>query len=60
MTTLECLKLFALMASPLVFSLIVGGVWEGIEYRRAETVKDQPDGVWWRLLGARSMTHRKN
>lgn len=31
MTTLECLKLFALMSSPLVFSLIVGGVWEGIE-----------------------------
>lgn len=35
MTTLECLKLFALMASPLLLSLTVGGVWEKIEYRRA-------------------------
>lgn len=36
MTTLEYFRLFALMASPLVFSLIVSGIWEGIEYRRAE------------------------
>lgn len=36
MTTLECLKLFALMASPLVFSLIAGGVWEKIEWKREE------------------------
>ena len=35
MTTLEYFRLFALMASPLVFSLIAGGVWEKIEYRRA-------------------------
>lgn len=34
MTTFECLKLFALIISPLIFSLIVGGIWEGIEYRR--------------------------
>ena len=36
MTMIEYFRLFALMISPLVFSLIVGGIWEGIEYRRAE------------------------
>lgn len=36
MTTLEYFRLFALMISPLVFSLIAGGVWERIEWKRAE------------------------
>ena len=36
MTTLECLKLFALMCSPMVSALIIGGVWEKIEWKRAE------------------------
>lgn len=36
MTTLEYLKLFALMASPMILSVAACGVWERIEYRRAE------------------------
>ena len=36
MTMIEYFKLFALMISPLVFSLSVGGVWEKIEWKRAE------------------------
>ena len=40
MTTLECLKLFALMASPMWFALIAGGVWERIEWKREEKRHD--------------------
>ena len=36
MTTLEFFRLFTLMISPLVFSLIAGGVWEKIEWKREE------------------------
>ncbi len=36
MTTLECLKLFALMSSPMYLALVVWGVWEKIEWKRAE------------------------
>ena len=36
MTMVEYFKLFALMISPLVFSLIAGGVWERIEWKREE------------------------
>ena len=36
MTTLECLKLFALMSSPMWFALIIGSVWEKIEWKREE------------------------
>ena len=36
MTTIEYFRLFALMASPLVFALIAGGVWERIEWKREE------------------------
>lgn len=36
MTTLECLKLFALMASPLVMAVAVNGVWERITYKRED------------------------
>ena len=39
MTTLECLKLFSLMASPLMSALIIGGVWEKIEWKREERKK---------------------
>lgn len=31
MTTLECLKLFALMSSPMYLALVVWGVWDWIE-----------------------------
>ena len=31
MTTLECLKLFALMASPMYLALVVWGVWDKLE-----------------------------
>lgn len=30
MTTLECLKLFALMSSPMYLALVVWGVWDWI------------------------------
>lgn len=31
MTTLECLKLFALMSSPMYLALVVWGIWDWIE-----------------------------
>lgn len=36
MTTLECLKLFALMASPMYLALVGWGVWERITYKRED------------------------
>ena len=36
MAILEYFRLFALMISPLLLSLIVGGVWEKIEWKREE------------------------
>lgn len=36
MTTLECLKLFALMASPMILSVAACGVWESITYKRED------------------------
>ena len=36
MTTLEYLKLFALMASPMILSVAACGVWERITYKRED------------------------
>ena len=36
MTTLECLKLFALMSSPMYLALVVWGVWDKIEAKWEE------------------------
>ena len=33
MTTIECLKLFALMYAPLILSLELCGIWEAIEWK---------------------------
>lgn len=40
MTTLECLKLFALMSSPMYLALVVWGVWDWIE-AKMERWKDR-------------------
>ncbi len=42
MTTLECLKLFALMSSPMYLALVVWGVWDWIEAKR-ERKKNHDD-----------------